>query len=164
MKTLTYLFFVLTFLVTGCSVNDSGLKDDNLSERGLSAVEYQILKTGEYACDGGAYLDANESILVFRSDHENDIKEFNREYALLCGEEMTFDGTVVIVRAGTKNSGGYSFEIDEIKKTDDLINISLNLVQKGSVVTLALTDPFIVLFLPQVYEDVNVTIKQEPIF
>ncbi len=158
MKTLSYLLFALVFLVTGCSVNEDNFKDNNLSERGMNALEYQVLKSGEYACDGGAYLDMNESISFFRSDKEEAIEEFNREYALVCGEEISFDGTAVIIRAGTKNSGGHEFEVLKMEKNEDFIDIKLNLVQKGSVATMALTNPFIVFLFPDLFLDVNVTL------
>ncbi len=162
MKTLFYPFLVLSLIFGGCGIQkNSSIKDGNLNERSVSDIKYQVLKSGDYRCDNGEYLDENGSFKFFRSDRAEDVKKFNKEYALYCEDKISFEGTVMISTMGVKSSGGYSYEIKQIRDKNESIEITLKTKspEKGSIVTTALTNPYIIILFVGVYK--NVTLIKE---
>ncbi len=155
-----YGFMVLVFvLLGGCTSNHSVSKDDNLSSRNLPDSAYQILKSGIYPHDGERYLHGKQTFLTFYSDDEKDINAFEKEYTLLTGEVApVFDGTVVIAKMGTQKNGGYGYGVKEIVEGEKYIEVRL-LFKKPSldeIVTMALTNPYIVILLPKNHKEVKV--------
>jgi hypothetical protein len=156
------ILFLLFFTFWGCAPSQSNKEDDNLSSRNIAT--YQILKTGQYPQDNGRYLDAPKEVLFYYSNKEEDIKAFEQEYFLLTGEEApVFEGTALIAKMGTKNSGGYSYELVDIVPSANSIEVKI-LYKKpaeGEIVTMALTNPYIIILLPENYKEVIVTEVEE---
>jgi len=152
------------FLFSGCTMNQIPPQDNNMSTRNLPLPVYQILKTGEYPHDNGRYLDAPKTFLIYQSDKEEDIRNFEEEYFLLTGEDApVFDGTVVIAKMGTKSSGGFSYELFDIAFFEKSVEVKLLYTKPApdAMVTMALTNPYIIILLPENHNEVVVTEVEE---
>ena len=149
---------VLFLIFAGCTSTTQDAGENNLSSRNIPT--YQILKTGVYPHDDGRYLDAPKAFLVYYSDNAEDVASFGKEYRLLTGEEApAFDGSVVIAKMGTKSTGGYSYALHEIKEHESYIEVQIENRQPAadSIVTQALTNPYIIVLLPENHKEVKVT-------
>jgi len=149
---------VLFLIFAGCTSATQNRGENNMSSRNIST--YQILKTGIYPQDDGRYLDAPGAFLVYYSDNAEDVAAFGKEYRLLTGEEApAFDGTVVIAKMGTQSSGGYSYTLHEVKEDKTYIEVEIEKQKPApdALVTMALTNPYIIILLPENHKKVKVT-------
>ena len=149
---------LLFFLFVGCASATQSGGESTMSNRNITT--YQILKSGLYPHDDGRYLDAPKAFLVYYSDNAEDVAAFEEEYRLLTGEEApAFDGSVVIAKMGTQNSGGYSYALHEVKSYESYIEVQIENRKPAAdmPVTAALTNPYIIILLPENHKEVRVT-------
>ncbi len=158
MRLIFSFIFVATLLFIGCSSGDSVKKGDNM-DRNIPSTVYQVIKSGNYPYDYSHLMEEVSRTLVYYSDKNSDLSDFSKEYTLLTGEKApVFDGTMIIVNMGRHNNGGYSYDIKEIIEHEKFIEVKL-LSKKpspSSLVTMALTNPYIVIFLPNSHKEVKV--------
>ncbi len=155
----TYSFlFIAMLLLLGCSSGDSAKKGDNM-DRNIPSTVYQIIKSGSYPYDYSHLMDQMSRTLVYYSDNSSDLSGFAKEYTLFTGEKApVFDGTMIIVNMGKHNTGGYSYGIKEIISHEKFIEVKLLIKRPStsSLVTMALTNPYIVILLPDNHKEVKV--------
>ena len=158
MRKLHLTVLALLFLIfAGCTSATQSGGESNMSNRNITT--YQILKTGLYPHDDGRYLDAPKAFLVYDSDNAEDVAAFEKEYRLLTGEEApAFDGSVIIAKMGTQYSGGYSYALHEVKAYDSYVEVQIENRKPTAdmPVTQALTDPYIIILLPENHKEVKV--------
>ena len=151
------LLTLVVMLFSGCTSSNPEGADNNMSSRNIAT--YQILKTGSYPHDDGRYLDAAKAFLVYYSDRAEDVAAFAKEYRLLTGEEApAFDGTVIIARMGTQGTGGYSYTLHKVIEhtTYTEVQIENRKPAPEDMVTMALTNPYIVILLPENHKEVRI--------
>ena len=154
----------LLALFSGCNSNVSNsLNGTNSVNRGVlsegSSMEYKIIKQADVPFDENEYMNGKEESLVFYSDKSEDVKKFNLEYKKLTGKEAPeFDGTMIVEKMGTKRSGGYAMEFAGLKDSGRYIDLTIKYIypQKGSLVTEAFTNPYMIIYLPNNHKEVRV--------
>ena len=147
----------LILLFAGCAPGQSDVKDENMSIRNIEEPIYQILKTAQVPVDRQEYMHGQKAYLVYHSDDGKEVEAFNAEYRKLTGEEAPlFEGTVIIAKTGTQKTGGYGYELQEISDSGRTLEVVLKLQKPGEIATMALTNPYIVILLPQIHGEVKV--------
>jgi hypothetical protein len=125
------------------------------------AVEYQILKTGQYPADEALYNEKARRLLFLRSDRPDEVAAFAHLYKALTGEDApAFKGSVIVATAGLKTTGGYALELKQITKKEGTVEVVLKLNEPSpdALVTEALTNPYIVILLPNSFKPVKVKV------
>ncbi len=150
------LLVVLVF-ISGCGTYP--LNSTATDKQNLSLDSFSVIKSSDIPYDD---LNASKSYLVYYSDNDEDIKNFNKEYFKLTGEVAPkFEGVMVIAKQGQKNSGGYGIEVESVSEsnTNTQINLILKSPGKNCLVTAALTNPFIIIYIPNNYKEIVFTKK-----
>lgn len=148
---------LLTGLLTGCATGNTAGKESNMRNRNLPAVPYQILKYGQVPADQAEYMHGTHACDVYHTDNAEEMAAFRELYRKLSGEEAPqVAGTVIVVRYGTQRTGGYGFKVKEIADDGSTIKVVLALQKPGDIATQALTNPYIVILLPDIYREVEV--------
>ncbi len=139
MKTKSILFTLLSILFfSGCANIDN----------------YNIIKTGEYQLED----DGKKENKVYFSDSSSDIENFKNDFRKLTDERIPeFKGSMIISKSGTKNSGGYNLSVDSIVDAGRYMVVTTILESpgKGCIVTMALTNPYIVIEIPDNHKEVE---------
>ena len=139
MKTKSILFTLLSLLFfSGCTSIDN----------------YNIIKTGEYQLED----DGKQENKVYFSDSANDIENFKNDFKKLTDERVpAFKGSMIISKSGTKNSGGYSLSVESIVDAGryTVVTTILESPAKGCIVTMALTNPYIVIEIPDNHKEIK---------
>jgi hypothetical protein len=164
MKTWLTLF-LLSLLLTGCN---SGLKstymiDESTTElvaKGTFSMqnqpEYQILKASDYPI----MIEGEKETLIYYSDVAEDVEAFKEAYLHLTNEiAPQFEGTIIIAKMGKQRSGGYSIEVERIEDSGRFIEVTLGMHTPTGLVTMALTNPYIVLYLPKSHKEIKIIEK-----
>ena len=135
MKKKIYVLLVILsiFIVSGCNNKVEKKTDENL-----------LVENKDYFIRGdfnGKYLDTKK-----RGYYIDTLNEPNAPY-------------FYIICMGEQNTGGYSLEIDKVKRTDDKTEIIVKEIKpkRGDTVTMAFTYPTIIVEFPSYQE--NIIIK-----
>jgi len=166
-------WLILVFLVvfSGCSSSNMQTSVDNNDEKqevitkGIDTVDessYKIIQKSSIPVDQAEYMDGQEMMKSYHSDSKKELEEFANEYQLLTSKAVpTFDGTMVIAKMGTKSSGGYSIDLVDVKEAGRYteVTLSFNSPAKGSLVTASLTNPYIIIFLPENHKEIKIIKK-----
>ncbi len=139
MKTESILLILLSLLFfSGCTPIDN----------------YNIIKTGEYQLED----DGKKENKVYFSDSVSDINDFKNDFKKLTDDKAPeFTGTIIISKSGTKNSGGYTLSVDNVVDTNRhmIVTTILETPGKGCIVTMALTNPYIVIEIPDNHKEIK---------
>lgn len=144
-------------LLSGCATEHAVMKDDNMSNRNISENIYQVIKSGTVPHDEALYTSRESAYLVFRSDRPEELEQFRTLYTKLTAEAPPHvEGTVVVAMMGERKSGGYSFRIDDIREDAERITLKIGIDRPEGLATMALTNPYVVILLPERYKEVKV--------
>jgi hypothetical protein len=131
--------------------------DENMKE-----VDYKVIKSAQVPYDQEEYQYGKKESVVYYSDNQKDLSKFKIEYKKLTGEDAPeFDGTMIILKMGAKSTGGYEIKIDKVLNSDRYILLQANFINppKGSLVTMSLTNPYKIIYIPHSHKEVKVDIK-----
>ncbi len=121
-------------------------------------INYKTVKTSVVPVDYLEYSEGKKEFLVFYSNVDSDLEAFIREYQKLTdGEVPQFEGSMIIAKSGTKPNGGYKISIQSVKDLDSYIEVTTLFESPGDecLVTMALTNPYIIVLLEDNYKDVK---------
>jgi hypothetical protein len=164
MKTwLTLLLLSVTFIGCKSGVQSTVLEQEQRTQNILSrgetmdtSINYNILKSGQYPVDTAG----EKETLVFYSDDASSVEAFETAYLSLTNEiAPSFEGTMILAKMGEKNSGGYSIEVESIKDMGRLVEVTLLSKSPDGLVTMALTNPFIMISLPDNHKEIKIIDK-----
>lgn len=151
MKTKSILFTLLGLaLFSGCTSATSTDKE----LRVLESTTYNIIKTSRYPDD----TSGKKEFIVYHSDRQSDITAFASKYEQLTREVAPqFEGNMIIAKSGEKSSGGYNISVSSIVDSDRYTEITILLEAPGDecMVTMALTNPYIVIEIPNDHKEVK---------
>ena len=162
MKTWLTLLLLST-LFTGCNsglqtaVNENESATQQILVKGTSSVNdvsFTILKKGQYPESTAG----KQERTIYYSDNATDVEAFQDAYLRLTNTiAPEFDGTIIIAKMGQKNSGGYDIEVESVKDNGRFMEVTLHeSTPDGGLVTMALTNPFIVIYLPNNHKEVKI--------
>jgi len=169
MKALSFFFF-LVVMFSGCSSNVQSNIDSSKSSEGylvkldedMQKIGYKVIKSAQVPYDQKEYQDGKKESLIFYSDNSKDISSFEKVYRTLTGKEAPkFDGTMVVLKMGTKSTGGYDIKINKIANTQRyvVLEVSFTKPPKGSIVTMAYTNPYKIIYIPNSHKEVKLNLK-----
>jgi hypothetical protein len=151
MKTRSILFTLLGLaLFSGCTSSTTIEKE----VRGLENSTYNIIKTSQYPVD----TRGKKEFLVYHSDKQSDVEAYVVEYERLTDEVAPeFDGSMIIAKSGEKRNGGYKISVSDVLDKGRYTEVTILLESSGAecMTTMALTNPYIVLELPNNHKDVK---------
>ena len=151
MKTKSILFTLLAIaLFSGCTSATTAQKE----VRDLENPTYNIIKTSEYPAD----TRGEKEFLVYHSDTQQDIENFTIEYEKLTDEVApTFEGSMIIAKSGEKRTGGYKISVSNVIDAGRYTEVTILLESPGAecMATMALTNPYVVVELPNDHKDVK---------
>ena len=149
-------------ILSGCA-GDSVQKEGGMQQREAPDAAYVILKSGDYVQDQTLYMRQKPSVASFYSDNSDDLKAFETLWKKLTNHAQApiFDGVVIVVTAGSKPTGGYGLEVAGIEETEDRVVVTVRRVAPppGTLVTQALTQPWLVFVLPKERREVEVVVS-----
>ncbi len=150
----TALLFVL---MAGCATGQTTLKENNMSDRNLDSIRYHILKSGEVPADPETYMHGTRAYEIYHTDDPKEMAAFAKSYRTLTGETAPeVNGTIIIAKYGTRNTGGYGFEIRDIRDEGRVVKVVLSLRKPIAVATQAFTNPWMVILLPDLHKKIEV--------
>lgn len=162
-KTNLYTFLaaiLLANLIAGCSIvetNDEFSLDDSFFENATTMESSTV-------ADGLVTIEQSQFASYKFSEKSNEVINDTDSFVRLWEDihanktpipelpEINFDEyTVVASMMGVQNSGGYSIEILEIAKNDDIVGVKIKEKEPGSdcITTGALTSPFHIVKVPK---------------
>ena len=149
-------------LMSGCAGNGVQ-KESGMQQREAPEAAYVILKSGDYVQDQTLYIRQKPLVASFHSDNSDDLKAFETLWKKLTNQAQVpiFDGVVIVVTAGSKSTGGYRLEVAGIEEKEDHVVVTVQTVapSPGTLVTQALTQPWLVFVLPQERKEVEVVVE-----
>ncbi len=157
---------LLSILFTGCnsgiqtSVNDNDTITQETLIKGSSSMDnettFTILNSGQYP----EYTEGEKETLIYHSDVAEDVVKFEEAYLTLTNEiAPSFEGTIIIAKMGQKPTGGYNIEVESVKNTGRFTEVTLHSSTPNGLATMALTNPFVIVYLPNNHKDVTITDK-----
>ena len=157
---------LLSALFTGCNsgvqtaVNDNDTKTENVSTKKDSSVSeknsYILLNSGQYPDS----TKGEKETIIYHSDVAEDVVAFNEAYITLTDEVApSFEGTIIIAKMGEKSTGGYSIEVESVKDAGRFTEVTFLSKSPSGMATMALTNPFVIVYLPNDFKDVTVIDK-----
>jgi hypothetical protein len=164
------VLIALTVLFSGCSssVQDNINDGDETQEvvvkgnKQMSDSSYKIIKQAVIPKEYIEYMDGKKETLIYHSDDASEVEKFKIEYEKLTGESAPdIDGSIVIAKMGSKSTGGYSLELLSVEEDVRYTNVTIayNSPKKGSLVTTAYTNPYIIIYLPNNHKDIKIIEK-----
>jgi len=164
MKTwLTLILLSLTFVGCKSGVQSTAVEQEErtqtLLSRGSSmesSVNYSIVKSEQYTVDTAG----EKETLVFHSDDASEVEAFEAAYLTLTNEiAPRFKGTMILAKMGEKRTGGYSIEVQSVKDAGRFVEVTLLSNAPQGLATMALTNPFIMISLPDNHKDIKIIDK-----
>ena len=158
-KHIVYIMSVVAlFLLTGgCAVGQTTLKENNMSNRTLKPLRYHILRSGEVPADPDEYMHGKRAYEVYHTDDPKEMEAFVKSYRRLTGEAPPeVSGTIIVAKFGTRNTGGYGFEIRDIRDEGRVVKVVLAPQKPSGMVTQAFTNPWMVILLPDLHKEIEV--------
>lgn len=151
MKTESILFTLLALaLFSGCTSGDFGEK----VIRVLENPTYNIIKASAYPAD----TRGEKEFLLYHSDMQSDVESFVAEYEKLTLEEAPeFEGNMIIAKSGEKSNGGYKISVSDVVDAGHYTEVTILLEAPGAecMATMALTNPYVVVEIPNDYKEVK---------
>jgi hypothetical protein len=151
MRTKSILFILLSLaLFSGCTSATTAQKE----VRDLENPTYNIIKTSQYPAD----TRGEKEFIVYHSDTQSDVTAFASEYKRLTREVAPiFEGNMIIAKSGEKSNGGYKISIANVSDAGRYTEITILLESPGAecMATMALTNPYVVLELPNDHKEVK---------
>jgi hypothetical protein len=157
-KILTLTLLVVTLVFTGC-----GQDNPKKAKAFNSVAKYEIVAEDKYPVRSEEYYVESSTVTIYHSDIKEDVEEFKKSYRDLTGKEYkdSFQGTMIVARAGVKSNSGYKIRVESIKDSGRYTNVYLSVVQtKGCITSQTLTAPYTIAFVPN-HKDVKFFIKDE---
>lgn len=165
MKTWVTLI-LLSILFTGC--NSGVATDADETATGTKQVlsqgnqdmkadeKYTILNSGQYP----EVTAGEQERHIYHSDVASDVEKFEKEYLALTDKVApSFEGTVIIAKMGEQTTGGYTIKVESVKDAGRFTELTLVSNQPGQFATTALTNPYIIVLLPNNHKDVTIIEK-----
>ncbi len=159
------ILLLLSALFTGCNsglqttVNENELANERILEKGTSSmndVSFTILKKGQYP----EFTEGKQERTVYYSDNAADVEAFQEAYLHLTNTiAPEFDGTMIIAQMGQKNTGGYDITVESVKDSGRFMEVTLHETSPKGLVTMALTNPYIVINLPENHKEIKIIEK-----
>jgi len=158
--------FLLSALFTGCNsgiqtnVNEDESSAQTLLSKGTSSMQdensFTILNSGQYPIS----TEGEKETTIYHSDSAEDVAAFEEAYMRLTNEVApSFEGTIIIAKMGQKSTGGYSIEVESVKDSGRFMELTLVSKSPNALATMALTNPFVVVYLPNNHKDVKIIDK-----
>ena len=151
MKTRSILFTLLGLaLFSGCTSSTTVEKE----VRGLENSTYNIIKTSQYPVD----TSGEKEFLVYHSDIQSEKEAYVAEYERLTDEVAPeFDGSMIIAKSGEKRNGGYKISVTNVVDAGRYTEVTILLESPGAecMATMALTNPYVVVELPNDHKEVK---------
>ncbi len=150
--------FLGMFFLNGCGTQAI----NSIDKKVFSKDDYNVVRSSDIPRDYIEYSEGKKEFLAFNSDNENDVLKFQQEYTRLTDESVPeFKGTMIIAKRGTQSTGGHNIAVESIANTEGYTQVNLILESPGDncLVTTALTNPFIIVYIPNDYKDVIFTEK-----
>jgi len=117
---------------------------------------FTILNRGQYPIS----TKGAKKTTIYHSDVASDVEAFKVAYIALTNKVApSFDGTIVIAQMGEKSTGGYNIEVESVKDTGRFMEVTFNSTSPEGLATMALTNPFVVIYLPNNHKDVKIIDK-----
>jgi len=157
---------LLSVLLTGCnsgiqtSVNEHESSTHTVLTKGSASMEnknnFTILNSGQYPIS----TEGEKETTIYHSDIAEDVVAFEEAYITLTNKVApSFEGTVIIAKMGQKSTGGYSIEVESVKDTGRFTEVTFVSKSPSGIATMALTNPFVIVYLPNDFKDVTVLDK-----
>lgn len=157
---------LLSALFTGCNsgvqttVNENETTTQKVLTKKDSSVSqknsYTVLKSGQYP----EFTEGEKETTIYHSDVEADVSAFEEAYITLTNEiAPSFDGTIIIAKMGQKSTGGYKIEVESVKDTGRFSEVTLVSKSPNGLATMALTNPFVIIYLENNHKDVTIIDK-----
>lgn len=152
---------VLSTLFTGCNsgiqttTNDNDTMTEEILSKGTSSMQeeksFTIINSGQYPIS----TKGEKETIIYHSDVAEDVEAFEEAYITLTNEiAPSFDGTVIIAQMGEKSTGGYSIEVESVTDAGRYMEVTLVSTSPSGLATMALTNPFVIVYLADNYKDV----------
>ncbi len=165
MKTWLTLF-LLSLLLSGCnsgiqtSSNDNETITQEILNKGTSGMQeestYSILNSGQYPIA----TEGEKETTIYHSDVAEDVVAFEEAYIILTNEVApSFEGTIIIAQMGEKSTGGYSIEVESVTDAGRFMEVTLLSSSPSGMATMALTNPFVIVYLPNNHKEIKITDK-----
>lgn len=135
------LSFSLLMTLSSCSHSQITSKEDSQSD------EFNVLYQSEY---GGTGKDEQEII----EDQESFEKKWNDLVNAYSDTEkvpsIDFGKNRVVIKTfQSRNSGGFTYDVDSVKSAADKTEVFYTISSSGNMATQAITNPMIILSIPQ---------------
>jgi hypothetical protein len=151
MRTKSILFTLLGLaLFSGCTSATTSQKEVRDSED----PTYNIIKTSQYPAD----TRGEKEFIVYHSDTQSDVTAFVSEYERLTREVAPiFEGNMIIAKSGEKSNGGYKLSVSDVVDAGQYTEVTILLESPGRecMTTMALTNPYVVVALPNDHKEVK---------
>ncbi len=159
MKNLLSIFILLSLInFSGCGKACQGCKvNKNLTTQKNKSIYKTVIKSN-IPKDVEEYMNGEKSFTSYDSNNQQDIVTFEKEYLLLTGDQAPiFDGTMIVAKMGTHSTGGYGINIESIQDNNSSIDVNLYLStpKNDELVTMAFTNPFIIVYIENIHKKVN---------
>ena len=122
--------------------------------RDLKNSTYNVIKTSQYPQD----TQGKKEFKNYHSDMADEVKAFGVENTRLTGEEAPqSDGNMIVAKSGEKSNGGYKISIANVADAGSYTEVTILLENpgKGCMATMALTNPYVIVELPDDHKDVK---------
>ena len=157
---------VLSILFTGCSngVQTTMSEDDSIMKESFNAGtssmkeenNFIVLNSGQYPSE----TEGEKVTTIYHSDVAEDVVAFEEMYMKLTDEVApSFEGTIIIAQMGQKSTGGYSIAVESVEDTGRFMEVVLVSTSPSGLATMALTNPFVIVYLPDNHKDVTIIDK-----
>lgn len=157
---------LLSILFTGCnsgiqtSINENETSTHKVLTKGSANMENQnsftILNSGQYPIS----TEGEKETIIYHSDVAEDVVAFEEAYITLTNEVApSFEGTIIIAKMGEKSTGGYSIEVESVKDSGRFMEVTLVSTSPSGLATMALTNPFVIVYLPNNHKDIQIIDK-----
>lgn len=165
MKTWLTLLLLSTFF-TGCNsavqtkINEHDISEETLFQKGTSSMQeksaFTILSSGDYPTS----IDDEKETTIYHSDVEADVLAFEDAYITLSNEiAPSFDGTIIIAKMGQQRTGGYTIEVESVVERTRFTEVTLHSKTPEGLATMALTNPFVIVYLPNNHKEIIIIDK-----
>lgn len=160
-----FTLFLLLWVMTGCKSGiQTSITDDEMQShiltKGIVSMQqeptYKVIKSSAYPI----MIEGEEERHIYHSDDAKEVEAFEEAYLALSDEiAPSFDGTMIIASMGEKRSGGYRIEVESVKDAGRYTEVTLISHEPSGLVTMALTNPYIVIYLPDNHKDIKIIEK-----
>jgi len=171
-KIFTTLAVLSTLFFSGCNssstksiANNINDTTEHITKSMVEPTPYEIISSNKYPVSEQAYTLETSQVKAYHSDSKEEVSSFENEYKELTGKEYEnpFDGTMIVAKAGVRNSSNYTIRVEEVNDSGRYTQIFLSVTKsEGCLTSQVLTSPYIITFVPN-HKEVKYTIENKTI-